>query len=74
MGEGIFIFTIFFSVAPKILGFIELRVRDMAWDRQNLEPQGLRGKILRNKELAVPFRAADSGIGWVFAHIPNFAQ
>src|ERR1039457_2060033 len=44
---------LFFFRISKIFGFIGLPVADMLGYGQNLEPQGLRGKILRNKELAI---------------------
>lgn len=45
--------SIFFSrEIPKILIFIELRAPGMLGSAQNIEAQGLAGKILRNKGLA----------------------
>jgi hypothetical protein len=47
----------FLHQISKILAFIELRSEIWVWDGQNIEPQGLARKILRNKELAPGFAA-----------------
>jgi hypothetical protein len=64
--RGGYVHIHFFSPwLSKILQLIELRVRDRRWVGQNLEPQGLRGKILRNKELAAGSgRLAVALVGW----------
>jgi hypothetical protein len=45
----------FFIESAKILDRLELAGVDRAVGWQNIEPQGLAGKILPNKELAVGF-------------------
>ena len=51
--EGIGRYLIFLLLGPgKILILLRLRGVDMPWSGQNPGSKGLRGKILRNKELA----------------------
>jgi len=55
--------TIFFAAAANISLFFDLRRSDTALSAQNIDPQGLAGKILLNKELvavlAILLGAAD---------------
>jgi hypothetical protein len=44
--------TDFFGEIAKLLNSFELGTVDLDRSGQNLEPQGVTGKILRNKELA----------------------
>ena len=51
--EGIGRYLIFLLLGPgKILILLRLRGVDMPWSGQNIGSKGLRGKILRDKELA----------------------
>ena len=42
----------FFALLAKILISLMLRLVDLGYPRQNIEKEGVTGKILRNKELA----------------------